>query len=116
MKILGWPLTPVLLSDFDPCGGKILKIEDPKGNFKEIANLEFYNGILVPGFVNTHCHTELSHLKEKIREKTGLPDFVSQISKIRIYEDEIINKAIKTADQTMKFDGVVAVGDISNTN
>ena len=96
--------------------GKILKIENPKGNFKEIANLEFYNGILVPGFVNTHCHTELSHLKEKIREKTGLPDFVSQISKIRVSKEEIIKKAIKTANQTMEFEGIVAVGDISNTN
>jgi len=96
--------------------GKILNIENPNGNFKEIAGLEFYNGILVPGFINTHCHLELSHLKEKIKEKTGLPDFVSQISKVRICDEQIIKKAIKTADTKMIFEGIVAVGDISNTN
>jgi len=96
--------------------GKILNIENPNGNFREIANLEFYNGILVPGFINTHCHIELSHLKGKIKEKIGLPNFVSQISKIRITDEEIIKNTIKTADQTMLSEGIVAVGDISNTN
>jgi aminodeoxyfutalosine deaminase len=31
----------------------------------EKTNLEYYNGFLVPGFVNAHCHLELSHLKNK---------------------------------------------------
>ena len=96
--------------------GEILNIENPKGNFREIAGLEFYNGILIPGFVNTHCHIELSHLKGEIREKTGLPDFVSQISRVRINDEEVIKKAIKTADQTMQSEGIVAIGDISNKN
>ena len=49
--------------------GKIINIIDTKGDLKESAGLEFYNGILVPGFVNTHSHLELSDLKEKIEEK-----------------------------------------------
>ncbi|MBN2757768.1 MAG: amidohydrolase family protein, partial [Bacteroidales bacterium] len=96
--------------------GKILDIENPKNNFVESSGLEFYNGILVPGFVNTHCHIELSHLKGKIKEKTGLPDFASQISNIRITDEEIIKEAIKLADKVMELSGIVAVGDISNTN
>ena len=49
--------------------GKIINIIDTKGDLRESAKLEFYNGILVPGFVNAHSHTELSRLREKIEEK-----------------------------------------------
>ena len=33
--------------------------------------IEVYSGIISPGFVNAHCHLELSHLKGKIPQKTG---------------------------------------------
>jgi cytosine/adenosine deaminase-related metal-dependent hydrolase len=95
--------------------GKIIRIIDPGKEQKERAGVEFYSGILVPGFINTHCHVELSHLKAKVPEHTGLHNFISQISKIRIADDEIIQKAIKKADLEMQKNGIVAVGDISNT-
>ena len=31
-----------------------------------------YKGVFVPGFVNAHCHLELSHMKGVIPEHTGL--------------------------------------------
>jgi cytosine/adenosine deaminase-related metal-dependent hydrolase len=40
--------------------GEIIDLIDTQGELKEIASLEYYPGILVPGFVNAHCHTELS--------------------------------------------------------
>ncbi|OQY01758.1 MAG: hypothetical protein B6I20_07430 [Bacteroidetes bacterium 4572_117] len=95
--------------------GTILNIIDPGKELKEIAGLEFYSGILVPGFVNTHCHIELSHLKGRFAEHTGLPVFISQISKARVADENIILKAIKKADLEMQNNGIVAVGDISNT-
>ena len=33
--------------------------------------IEIFDGVLCPGFVNAHCHLELSHLKELLPKKTG---------------------------------------------
>jgi len=94
--------------------GYIIDIIDTKGNLIESENLEFYNGILVPGFINTHCHLELSHLKNVMPKHTGLPGFLLQLSKLRVSEkDEIISNIIN-ADKEMQRNGIVAVGDVSN--
>lgn len=96
--------------------GKILELIDTQGDFKEIANLEFYNGVIVPGFVNAHCHLELSHLKNKIPQKEKLSNFVSHVVKLRDYvsEEEKIRTA-QIADFQMINNGIIAVGDISNS-
>jgi len=73
-----------------------------------------YDGYLVPGFINTHCHLELSHLKDKIPTHTGLFRFVEQVMKIRKADDAEITAAMEQADQQMYEQGIVAVGDISN--
>jgi cytosine/adenosine deaminase-related metal-dependent hydrolase len=54
---------------------KILKIKDPGRNPAEEAGVEFYNGIITPGFINTHCHIELSHFFSKIPEKNRSRSF-----------------------------------------
>lgn len=96
--------------------GKILEISQSTRKLEEVSGLEFYSGILVPGFVNVHCHLELSHLKGKIEQHTGLPGFVSQITKLRQLKIEEIITSIKKADNVMWHKGIVAVGDICNTN
>ncbi len=96
--------------------GQILNVINPGEEIKELAGVEFYSGILVPGFVNTHCHIELSHLKGVVSEHTGLHHFISQISKIRIADKKSILQSIEKADWEMQKNGIVAVGDISNTN
>ena len=96
--------------------GFILDIIDTNGNLPEIENLEFYNGILVPGFINAHCHLELSHLKNKVKDHTGLPEFLLQVYNLRKTDKEEILTKILLADKEMYRNGIVAVGDISNNN
>lgn len=71
-------------------------------------------GLLSPGFVNCHCHLELSHMKGLIPEHTGLIDFVFKVVTQRHFAEEEILQAIKTAEENMLANGIVAVGDICN--
>lgn len=94
--------------------GCVVDVIDTGGKLEEREKLEFYNGILVPGFVNAHCHLELSHLRNTIGPHGGLQDFISSIRNLRQAKSETIFAAAKTADEEMKRNGIVAVGDISN--
>lgn len=97
--------------------GEIVNIIKPNGNLKESRNLEFYNGIIVPGFVNSHCHLELSGFKNTIKEKEGLPAFISRMINHKISNlPEKSTRSIVQADDLMLQNGIVAVGDIANTN
>ena len=78
-------------------------------------DIQYFEGILSPGFVNAHCHLELSHMKGMIPAHTGLQEFVKQIVALRQVESEAIQEAIVNAEAEMMANGIVAVGDISNT-
>jgi len=95
--------------------GTVMDLIDTGGQLREQASLEYYSGILVPGFVNAHCHLELSHLKGKISEKTGLGGFLSAINKLRNLEVESQEAEMEQADFQMWNSGVVTVGDVSNS-
>lgn len=86
---------------------------------KELSSpdVRVFDGVLVPGFVNAHCHLELSHLKDKIEEHTGLIGFLQQVMKLRTeYSDEQLRIAPRHEGfEEMYANGIVAVGDISNT-
>jgi aminodeoxyfutalosine deaminase len=72
-------------------------------------------GILCPGFINCHCHVELSHLKNVIPPHTGLINFLCEVVGKRNFPAAIIQAAIEQAEREMYANGIVAVGDISNT-
>ena len=100
----------VLILDDD---GKILEIST-REKFDE-AELEIFQGALCPGFVNAHCHVELSHLKNKIAQHTGLVGFIQSLMGQRFaFSTEERLQAIADAEQEMIATGIVAVGDISN--
>ena len=96
--------------------GTIVEISGNNEKLTEQSGLEYYSGILVPGFVNTHCHLELSYLKGKIEEKTGIGGFIGKINELRNQETGNPEKAIQVADRKMWASGTAAVGDISNSN
>ncbi len=78
------------------------------------GDIQYYKGVLSPGFVNCHCHLELSHLKGRIEEGTGLPRFVQSVMRNRTPGPDIIQQAIADAETEMRDNGIVAVGDICN--
>jgi len=92
--------------------GRILSVETnlPAGSMA-------YQGLLMPGMINTHCHLELSHMRGRIPPHTGLVNFLLQVVRGRSTEDEAtIQDAMEQAEQSMQQQGIVAVGDISNTS
>ncbi|MBI9069101.1 MAG: amidohydrolase family protein [Salinivirgaceae bacterium] len=96
--------------------GIILDLVNTNGNLKEIAGLEYYSGVLVPGFVNAHCHLELSHLKDAVKPGLGLTHFILQIPKLRIYPEEIIRGKAEKQLRYMWSRGISGLGDIMNTD
>ena len=72
-------------------------------------------GALVPGFVNGHCHVELSHLYKKFRKGTGMAGFIDQINELRDWAgNDVKARLVKEWMDKMWEDGVSAMADISN--
>ena len=73
------------------------------------------SGALVPGFVNGHCHVELSHLHKKFRKGTGMAGFIDQINELRDWAgNDVKARLVKEWMDKMWKDGVSAMADISN--
>lgn len=92
--------------------GRLLDIIAREDAGEDIQVLE---GLLCPGFVNVHCHLELSHMRGLIPEHTGLVNFLIAVMKERNRADRAeILAAAEAAEDAMRETGIVAVGDISN--
>ncbi len=75
----------------------------------------FLDGAIVPGFVNAHCHVELSHLHGKFRKGTGMAGFIDQINELRDWAGrEVKVELVRKWMDKMWADGVSAMADISN--
>lgn len=76
---------------------------------------EVLEGALVPGFVNGHCHVELSHLHKKFVKGTGMAGFIDQINALRDWAGrEKKQELVKEWMDRMWDRGVSAMADISN--
>lgn len=91
--------------------GQILQVEKERRGDEEV-----YKGVICPGFVNVHCHVELSFAKNKIEKSLGIDSFINQLEKLkRFTPDEDKIKSTIFALLEMESNGIVAVGDIMNT-
>ncbi len=110
----GPPLKRAMITTEDD--GTILSIEDTGGDLEEKHSVEFYNGIIIPGFVNCHCHLELSHMKGSIAQGSCLGGFVKQVRNTRDNNSESIIASAYSADNEMYSEGIVLCADICNTS
>ncbi len=92
--------------------GVVVAIE--KYSDHDPASLKHLPFAILPGFINTHCHLELSHMKGLVDTGTTLLPFIGSVVLYRDFPLETILSAIAKADSEMFDAGIVAVGDISN--
>jgi cytosine/adenosine deaminase-related metal-dependent hydrolase len=81
-----------------------------------LPDAQVLEGILCPGFVNAHCHLELSALKGMVPPGTGMAAFIDQLQISRkaigaAQAENAVNAAIDEAYET----GTDAIADIANT-
>ena len=97
--------------EYDECSGEILGTgvcDDPESE-------EIIEGAIVPGFVNAHCHVELSHLHGKFYKGSGMAGFIDQINDLRDWAgQELKSRLVQEWMDKMWNDGVSAMADISN--
>lgn len=98
----------VIVNDYDKIEAIVPLAEVDKGDVMTLR------GDLIPGFVNAHCHLELSHMKGLAETGTGLLSFLQKVVNFRDFPEDVIQEAIVQADRHMYASGTMAVGDISN--
>ncbi|MEL6867172.1 MAG: amidohydrolase family protein [Bacteroidota bacterium] len=92
--------------------GTILAVDHRKDH--DMAGVAIHKGVITPGFINAHCHLELSHMKGMVDTGTTLIPFITSVVSHREVAEEAIMAAIEAGDREMYENGIVAVGDISN--
>jgi cytosine/adenosine deaminase-related metal-dependent hydrolase len=80
-----------------------------------LASVEFHSGIIVPGFINAHCHFELSYLRGVIPAGGGFAAFARGMADNRgRFSMEERLAAADFWDAKMYAEGIAAVGDVCN--
>ena len=107
------------LAGAEPIRNGFVEYDDQSGEILAVgacsADKEVSEGSLAPGFVNAHCHVELSHLHKKFVKGSGMAGFIDQINALRDWAGrEKKQELVKVWMDKMWKDGVSAMADISN--
>lgn len=112
-----------IFDGYEILDGSYVLITDSDGSIVEVLpenqagdDIRKFKGILTPGFINAHCHLELSHLKDVIPPHTGLIPFLLDVVGKRDFPMDFILDRIEKAEREMWEGGIMAVGDIGNTS
>ncbi len=96
-------------------GNVIKNIEENVENIDSLSSVEYYDGVLIPGMVNGHCHLELSYLLGQVGEGKGLVEFIREIMAVRgDFPFELQEQKAIAEDRKMYSEGVQGLCDISN--
>ena len=104
---------------FEPIRNGFIEYDEVDGRIVRTGVCEdgeiVLEGALIPGFVNGHCHVELSHLHGKFVKGTGMAGFIDQINALRDWAGrEKKQELVKEWMDKMWKRGVSAMADISN--
>lgn len=107
------------LEDERPLRNAFVEYDRTDGTIVRVGECEDGESVpdsaIVPGFVNSHCHCELSHLHGKFRKGTGMAGFIDQINALRDWAgNDVKEKLVRKWMDKMWEDGVSAMADISN--
>ena len=107
------------LTEAEPIKNGYVEFDDTTGEILSTGACEpgedVAAGALTPGFVNAHCHVELSHLHKKFVKGSGMAGFIDQINALRDWAGrEKKQELVKVWMDKMWQDGVSAMADISN--
>lgn len=93
--------------------GFITYVSDENEALIEKPRMTFSNGIICPGFVNAHCHLELSGIDRNNINNNGLSAFIQSI--INLHNKPKNRIKIKSSDNDMYLLGTNLCGDVVNT-
>jgi len=93
----------------------IVDIIDTKGEIKEIQNLEFYSGLIVPGFIDVFTLLSFSSFSKIDFENCLHPDFGSAL-KETLLQKSTTPETIQRGINQMEAYGTIAAVDIYSNN
>ena len=76
--------------EYDDADGTVLRT----GKCGDDTSEDILEGAIVPGFVNAHCHVELSHLHKKFYKGSGMAGFIDQINALRDWAADEVKTAL----------------------